>query len=142
MPRLNGRRRTIAPWSAAISAVRSVEPSSTTTITNPGSKSRISSITRPTLPSSFSAGRIAIRSDTGAPRRDPGGEADQLEEPPRPMEVGVLVEDALAGPPPQLLGKARIRQQHPVRLDRLARVGDEQQLALRLEPALDPRVRA
>ena len=61
MPRLNGRRRTCAPRSAAIPAVRSVEPSSTTTMSKPGSNAWISSITRPTVSSSLSAGTIAMR---------------------------------------------------------------------------------
>src|SRR5438874_581215 len=61
MPRLKGRRSTRAPFAAATCDVASTEPSSTTTTSRPGSKARSSSITRPTLCSSFNAGTIAIR---------------------------------------------------------------------------------
>src|SRR5436305_10130893 len=61
MPRLKGRRTTWAPRSAAMPAVRSIEPSSTTTTSKPGSNARISSMTRPTVASSFRAGTIAMR---------------------------------------------------------------------------------
>src|ERR1043166_4383330 len=81
-----------------------------------------------------------LGSDTGRlPRR---GEADQLEQASRPVDVRVLVEDPFAGPAAKLLGLAGVVQQRAVRLDRLVRARDQQHLALRLEPALDPSVRA
>src|SRR5918912_493153 len=108
MPRLNGSRRTDAPRS-------------TTTMSKPGSKARISSMTRPTVTSSLSAGTIAIRlssrsrSDTRAHR---SGQPDQLEDLARTVRVRVLVEDALACAPSHLLGGAWIRQQFAVRRER------------------------
>src|SRR5579864_2319460 len=67
MPRLNGSRSTRAPFAAATRDVRSDEPSSTTTMSRPGSNARSSSITRPIVCSSFSAGTIATR--RSSPRR-------------------------------------------------------------------------
>ena len=72
-------------------------------------------------------------------RRHP--EADQLEQPPRAVAVGVLVEHALARAAAQLLGLARVVEQVAVGGDRLVGVVDDEQLAARLEPALDPVVR-
>src|SRR5206468_4911565 len=145
IPRLNGSRSTWAPRSAATPAVRSVDPSSTTTTSKPGSKSRISSITRPTVTSSFSAGTMAMRfsssscSVTGAHRRT---QADELEDLARTVRVGVLVEDALARPAPHRLGRTRVREQLAVRLQCLVARGDDAQLGPDVEPGLDSLVRA
>src|SRR5262245_1396835 len=144
MPRLNGSRSTCAPRSAATPAVRSIEPSSTTTTSKPGSNSRISSITRPTVSSSFSAGTIAMRwsspswSATGAHRRT---QADELEDLARAVRVGVLVENPLARATSHLLGSAGIAEQLVVRRQRLLGGGDDAHLRAELEPALDPEVR-
>src|SRR5262249_10307277 len=141
MPRLNGRRSTCASRSAATPAVRSVEPSSTTTMSKPGSKARTSSMTRPTVTSSFSAGTIAMRlsspscSATGAHRRT---QADELEDLSRAVRVRVLVEDALARAPSHRFGRARIAQQLVVRRHGLCGGGDDAQLGADVEPALDP----
>src|SRR5438270_4643332 len=159
IPRLNGRRMTRAPRAAATCAVRSTEPSSTTTTSKPGSKARISSITWATLCSSFSAGTIATRR-SGARRSrrpsrsgasctssatDPHGggrlDPDELEQAPRAVGIGVLVEGPLARAAPELLGRARIREQLLVGADGPVRVLDDEQLAARLEPALDAGVR-
>src|SRR5204862_7679302 len=51
------------------------EPSSTTTMARPGSKARSSSITRPMLCSSFSAGTIATRRSSRRRRSTVGGAA-------------------------------------------------------------------
>ena len=61
MPRLNGSLSTIAPACSAASAVRSVEPSSTTTTSKSGSAAWISPITAAIESSSLSAGMITIR---------------------------------------------------------------------------------
>src|SRR6266550_5648435 len=158
MPRLNGRRITWAPAARAIAAVRSAEPSSTTTISMPGSNARISAITPAIAPSSLNAGTIArhraspieavaagadivgASSATGAHRRRPF-QPDQLEQLLRPPPVGVLVEGALARAAAQLLGLPTIVEQLTVGLDGLVRARHDEQLAARLEPALDPLVR-
>src|SRR5579862_881834 len=116
MPRLNGRRTTRAPCSAATSAVESTEPSDTTTTSNPGSNARSSSITPPMLSASLRAGTMAIRRPE-RPSADTGrlAQADQLEDPPRAMPVGVLVQDALPCPAPHLVGLGRIGQELGVR---------------------------
>src|SRR5579884_359803 len=154
MPRLNGSRRTRAPRAAATSPVRSVEPSSTTTTSSPASNARSSSITRAIVASSFSAGTIATRRRSPSPRsasaprvasatsgtgthRD--AEVEQLEKSPRTVRVGVLVEDALTGTATELLRLRRVGEQLPVGLGRLVRVLDDEELAPRLEPALDAR---
>src|SRR5213595_883187 len=120
MPRLNGRRITWAPLAAATAAVRSVEPSETTTTSRPGSSARSSSSTRPTLRSSLKAGTIAIRFTVARGAAGVAGalstsvdtsldpHADELEQPARPMAVGVLVEHALARTAAELLRLARI----------------------------------
>ena len=125
----------------ATSAVRSVEPSETTTTSRPGSNARSSSSTRPMFRSSLKAGTIAIRRSAascatgaaGVPRRSVDmrrhPEADQLEQPPRAVAVGVLVEHALARAPPHLLGLRRVVEQVAVGGDRLGRVVDDEQLA-------------
>src|SRR5437868_3122576 len=155
MPRLNGNLRTCTPHRSATTPVRSMEPSSTTTIAKPGSKARISSTTRETVCSSLKAGTIAIRA-----RRASSGSAgltvgwassatgqlgglrnpqpDQLEELPRTGDVRVLVEDPLAGSPPELLPCGRVGQELAVDLLSLVGVLDDDQLASGLEPPLDP----
>src|SRR4051812_16755045 len=138
MPRLNGRRSTCTPRARATSAVRSLEPSSTTTISRPSSYARIPSITLPTAPSSLKAGTIAIR------RRSPTADGDGLDDPrqlehlPGAVCVRVLVEHPLARPPPHFFGLRWIGAQLAIRVDRLFRVLDDEQLAAGLEPALDP----
>src|SRR5438132_1102286 len=157
MPRLNGSRSTRAPFAAAASAVRSREPSSTTTISMSGSTARSSSMTAPIEPSSLYAGTRAMRfsaanpesggagatwsvSATGRHRR-PRPQPDQLQQPPRAMDVRVLVESALAGGAAELLRAGGIVQQLAVGLDGLVRTAYHQQLPARLEPAFDPLVR-
>src|SRR5689334_3866410 len=58
---LKGRRNTCAPAAAATVAVPSTDPSSTTTMSSPGSNARISAMTRPTVCASLRAGTIATR---------------------------------------------------------------------------------
>src|SRR5207244_8229652 len=155
MPRLNGRRTTCAPRSPATVAVPSTEPSSTTTISKSGSKARISSITRATLSSSFKAGTIAIRfrpvsrgsrvagtaSAISATDGLRDADAEQVEQAPRPVEEGVLVERTLPGGAAHLLRPHRIVQKLRVCGRGLVGVLDDEQLASRLEPALDAFVR-
>src|SRR3989442_1932007 len=125
---------TCAPRDAATSAVRSVEPSETTTTSSPGSSARSSSSTRPTLRSSFKAGTIAIRFTVASGADVTAGtpstsvdtrldsDPDETEQPARAMAVGVLVEDALARSPPQLLCLAGIVEHVALGRDRLVRV--------------------
>src|SRR3954451_4863642 len=158
MPRLNGSRSTCAPRSTAIPAVRSTEPSSTTTTSIPGSNAFSSSITRPTLASSFIAGTIASRfsdespatcsaggaaSSSSAMRRHGGRRADpeQIEQPPRTMSIRVLVEDSRARVAAELLGCAPVGEQLAICGDGFLHRTDDEQLASRLEPAVDPVVR-
>src|SRR5580765_610514 len=158
MPRLKGRRSTCAPRSAAIPAVRSVEPSSTTTMSNPGSNAWISSITRPTLPSSFSAGTMAMRfsSPSCASTASRGGEGtaassatgchrcaepDELEDLASAVSVGVLIEHAFPGTSPHGFRSARIGEELSIRGQRLVGRRDDPQLGADVEPALDPLVR-
>src|SRR5438477_8642104 len=153
MPRWNGRRLTWAPRAAASTAVRSVEPSETTTTSSPGSSARSSSSTRPTLRSSLKAGTIAIRLTVASGAAGAAGalstsvdtglhsDADELEQPARAMAIGVLVEHALARATAELLRLAGIVEQVAVGGDGFVRVMDDEQLAARLEPALDPFVR-
>src|SRR4029077_43776 len=158
MPRLKGRRSTCAPRSAAIPAVRSVEPSSTTTMSNPGSNAWISSITRPTLSSSFSAGTMAIRfsSPSWASTASRGGagtaassatrchrcaEPDELENLASAVSVRVLVEHTLPGTSPHRLSGARIVEELSIRGQRLVGRRHDPQLGAAVEPALDPLVR-
>src|SRR3954468_2748536 len=144
MPRLNGSRPTYAPRSAATPAVRSTEPSSTTTMSKPASNARISPITRPTVSSSFSAGTIAMpsrpssRSATGAHRHT---EADEVENLARAMRIRVLVEHALARAAPHRLGRPGVAEQLAIRGDRLVGGRDDLQLGADVEPALDALVR-
>src|SRR5438105_9145177 len=133
MPRLNGSRSTVAPAAAAISGVRSTEPSATTTISKPGSKARMPSITSAIDASSFRAGTIAQRLSSAA-NGGSRAEPEQLEQPLRAALVGVLVEHSLARAPPELLRLGGIREQLPVRGDRLVRVVHDDELAARLEP--------
>src|SRR4051794_15607841 len=137
MPRLNGRRSTCTPRARATSTVRSVEPSSTTTISRPSSYARIPSITLPTAPSSLKAGTIATRrrSATGCYRLQ---DARQLEHLPRTVRVRVLVQHALARPPSHFFRLRWIPEQLAIRVDGLLRALDDEQLAAGLEPAVDP----
>src|SRR5919198_4334909 len=156
MPRLNGRRITRAPCARATSAVRSAEPSSTTTISKPESKARISSTTRPMQVSSFSAGTIATRRRALSPSSAAGrgsvavsatrgldrlrrlrGQPEEVEHAPRAVRVRVLVERALAGAPPHFLGGRPVGQQLAVQARGLVLVVRDEQLLPRLEPALD-----
>src|ERR1700688_2507388 len=142
MPRLNGSRRTHAPIDLATAAVRSTEPSSTTTTSRPGSNARSSSMTAGSAPASFSAGTIATRrrserASSGDPVTAVSGtgprvlpETDQIEEAPRSVRIRVPVEHALTRPPAELLRLPRIGQQLSVDLHRLVRTGDDAQLAL------------
>src|SRR3954452_704811 len=123
IPRLKGRRITYAPRADATSAVRSVDPSETTTTASPGSMARSSSSTRPTLRSSLNAGTIAIRFTvaSGAEAADgalstsvdtrPDSQPDELEQPSCTVAIRVLVEDALARAASELLGLLRIVEQ-------------------------------
>src|SRR5262245_54214293 len=136
MPRLNGSRSTCAPRARATSVVRSAEPSSTTTISSPASYARISSMTRPTQSSSLKAGTTAMR--RGSAMRGGLEDACQLQHATSAVRIRVLVEDALARTPAELLGPAGIGEQLAVRLGRLLGVLDDEHLAVGLEPALDP----
>src|SRR5438093_2107186 len=140
---------TCAPRSSATAAVRSREPSSTTTISSPGSNARISSITRAIASCSFSAGTIAIlfsavrrgssaraASATSATDRLRDAHAEQLEQPAGAVEVGVLVEGPLPGGPAHLLRPPGVVEQLLVRGGRLVGGADDEQLPARLEPAL------
>src|SRR5262249_1881239 len=159
MPRLNGSRMTCAPRSAATPAVRSTDPSSTTTMSKPESNARSSSITRPTDASSLYAGTIASRfrsprrastawsagaagaagasSATDAHRRP---DSDEVEDLTRAVRVGVLVEHALTRAPAHRLRRARIVEQVAVGGERLVRIRDDAKLRPGLEPPLDPGV--
>src|SRR5438105_4934124 len=154
MPRLNGSRITCAPAAAATSAVRSVEPSETTTTSSPESNARSSSSTRTMLRSSLKAGTIAIlrnaarraspataRSCTSVDTGGLGADADEVEQLLRAVAIGVLVEHALARAPSQLLRLRGIGEQLAVGRDRLVGVVDDDQLGPGLEPALEPVVR-
>src|SRR3954467_602351 len=140
MPRLNGSRTTCAPCAAATCAVRSADPSETPTPCRPASKARSSSTTRPMLCSSLYAGTIAIRRNASADTRFLP-QTEQREQPARAVAVGVLVEDALAGAPAELLGLRGGGEQVAVGLRRLLRVLDDHELRARFEPPLDPVVR-
>src|SRR6476620_399664 len=154
MPRLKGRRSTCAPASAAIPAVRSVEPSSTTTMSKPGSKAWISSMTRPTVSSSFSAGTIAmrrsspirmstaVRGGTGTCASSATGghgglQAHELEDLPRTVRVGVLVEHALASAASHSLGRRWIVEQLAICGEGFLGIRDDAQLRADVEPTLD-----
>src|SRR5205085_5887380 len=124
----------------------------------PGSKAFSSSITRPTLASSFIAGTIASRfsdespatcsaggaaSSSSAMRCHGGGRTDpeQIQQPPRAVSIRVLVEDSRPRVATELLGCARVGEQLAVRADGFLRRTDDEQLASGLEPAVDPVVR-
>src|SRR5947209_4550593 len=152
MPRLNGSRSTSAPLAAATAAVRSTDPSSTTTTSRPGSNALSSSMRPGSARSSFSAGTIATRrssarpvspaaptavervSDTGACRN---GKSEQVEHAACAMRVRVLVEQALARAPAELLGLSRVSEQLAVDCGRLVGIGDDTELALGVEPLLE-----
>src|SRR4051794_2063619 len=140
MPRLNGSRTTCAPCSAATSAVRSDEPSDTTTTSRPGSNERNSSTTPPIARSSLYAGTIAIRRSALADTRLLP-QPQQLEQLPRAVAVGVLVEHTLTRTTAELLGLSRVCEQLAVGVRRLLRVLHDDQLRPWLEPALDAVVR-
>ena len=76
-----------------------------------------------------------------AHRRDRRLEPDELQQPPRAVRVGVLVEHALAGPRAHRLGVRRVGEQLAIGGERLGLVLDDDQLAARLEPLLDALVR-
>src|SRR5579862_4141573 len=142
MPRLNGSRTTCAPCAAATSAVRSTEPSDTTTTSKPESNACSSSITPPMLPSSLSAGTIAIRrAGTSSADTCRLAQAGQLEEPARAVPIGVLVEDPFTRTAPHLLRLRGIRQQLAVRSLGLVCIVNDEQLRTGLEPAVDSLVR-
>src|SRR5262249_7722544 len=127
------------------------------TISMSRSTARSSSITAPIEPSSLYAGTIATRlraascgsTVAGAscsvsamdrrPRRH--AEAEQPEQQPRAVHVRVLVERSLARRAAELVRAARVVEQLSIRIDRLVRAGDDEQLAPRLEPPLDALVR-
>src|SRR5438093_12733204 len=136
MPRLKGSRRTRAPAARASSPVRADEPSSPTTISSPASWARISAMTRAIARSSSSAGTTAMRRGSAMCRHG-FEDADQLEQLPRPVRVRVLVERALPRPAPELLGLSRVGEQLAVHGGCLLGDRDDEQLAPRLEPALD-----
>src|SRR5690348_6720701 len=152
MPRLNGSRRTSAPLAAATAAVRSTDPSATTTTSRPGSNALSSSMRPGSARSSFSAGTIATRrssarpvkpaaptapasvSDTGACRN---GKAEKVGHAACAMRVRVLVEQTRARAPAELLGLSGIREQLAVDRGRLVGIGDDAKLALGVEPLLE-----
>src|SRR5205085_7624181 len=128
------------------------------TISKPGSNARISSITRATLSSSFSAGTIATRrsgerrsrrpsrsaaSCTSSATNPHGGsrpDSDEVEEAARAVGVRVLVERPFARAAPELLCCAGIGEQVLIGADGPVRVLDDEELAPGLEPPLDPGV--
>ena len=138
------------------SAVRSLEPSSITTTSRPGSNARSSSMTRCTVCSSFSAGTIATRRSSASPAErgrhrssavsdtghDRHAEAEQLEQPARARCAYVCSSSTRSrARRPISSACAGIGEQLAIRGDRLVRIGDDEQLAAGLEPALDPLVR-
>src|SRR5215218_7185475 len=153
IPRLNGSRITCAPRASATSPVRSVEPSETTTTSSSESNARSSSRTRPMFRSSLKAGTIAIRlsparSGSCSTGRTPvsadtglHAAAHELEQAPRAVPVGVLVEHALARASAHRLRLRRVVQQVDDRGGRLVGILDHEELRARLEPALDAVVR-
>src|SRR6185436_3008600 len=127
-------------------------------MSNPGSNAWISSITRPTLPSSFSAGTMAIRfsSPSCASTASRGGagtaassatcghrcaEPDELEDLASAVSVRVLVENTLPGTLPHRLRSAWIVEELSIRGQRLSGRRDDPQLGSHVEPALNPFVR-
>src|SRR4051812_47597526 len=151
MPRLNGSWMTRAPSFAATAAVRSVEPSSITTTSSPGSKARMSRITVPMASSSFRAGTIATRRRAAGVAAAAAGlassdvddipRADQPEQPARTVDVRVLVEDALPCARAHRLSQAGIVEELAIGVDGLLRARDDEQFAAGLEPAVDALVR-
>src|SRR6266404_2057530 len=154
MPRLKGRRSTRAPRAVATAAVRSTEPSSTTTTSRPGSNARSSSTTLAIATSSFSAGTMATRRSSAKPAMTPADaavatvsdtdahprpEPEQVDDLPRAVRVRVLVEHALARAPAHLLRLRGIGEQLPVGVHRLVRRRGDAELALDVEPALESR---
>src|SRR4051794_25560348 len=118
MPRLNGSTTTCAPAARAASAVPSTEPSEMTTTSSCASNARSSPMTRAMLRSSLYAGTIAIRrSPEGSADMRLFTQADQVEQAPRAVAVGVLLEHTPARAPAHLLGLRRIVEQPAVRGD-------------------------
>ena len=141
MPRLNGSRRTRAPFAArdlggpvgrAVVDDDDVEAGieRAQLVDHAAAASR----------SSFSAGTIATRRSSASPAGAPArrgsstvsgtgrhrdAEPEQLEQPPRAVRVRVLVEHALARAPAHLLRLRRVGEQLAVRRDRLVGVGDD-----------------
>src|SRR5215218_7594595 len=153
IPRLNGSRITCAPRASATSPVRSVEPSETTTTSSSESNARSSSRTRPMFRSSLKAGTIAIRlsparSGSCSTGRTPvsadtglHAAAHELEQAPRAVPVGVLVEHALARASAHRLRLRRVVQQVDDRGGRLVGILDHEERRARLErPARRRRV--
>src|SRR5690349_7411177 len=68
-------------------------------------------------------------------------QADQAEELPRAVPVGVLVDDALAGAAAELGGLRRVVEQLAVRLHCLLGARYDEELGAGLEPPLDSLVR-
>src|SRR2546423_9034700 len=153
MPGLNGRRSPRAPGARATSPVRSAEPSSTTTISKPASKARISSTTRPMQSSSLRAGTIATRRRAASPSSAAGrgsvaasatggldrlrglrAQPEEVEYAARAVRVGVLVERALAGAAPQLFRGRRVGEELAVKGRGRVLVSGDEQLLARLEP--------
>src|SRR5581483_8845481 len=156
MPRLNGSLRTRTLFAVAAAAVPSVDPSSTTTMSSPGSNARSSSITAGNARSSLRAGTIATRRSSPSPGRASAragaiamsdtdalrdAEADRCEQLPRAVRVRVLVEHALARATAELLSLRRIGEQLRVRRHRLVGVTDDAQLLFGVEPPLQTRER-
>ena len=139
MPTLNGSRSTVAPCAlgdaGGLVGRRVVDDDDVAV----RSKARISSTTR-----ADRALLVPARDDAtsrAGHASDPGLEPDELEQPSCAVRVRVLVEDALARAPPHLLGLRRVGDELAVRRDGLLRALDDDELAPRLEPALDPLVR-
>src|ERR687897_2679760 len=125
MPRLKGSRTTAAPAAAARSAVASSEPSSITTTSSLESKARSSRTTPPTASSSSRAGTTARR--RSGTRACLGAEADEREQLPRAVRVGVLVEYPLACPRAHRLRLRGVVEQPAVGGDGLVAVADDEQ---------------
>src|SRR5437899_4385183 len=141
IPRLKGRRNTCAPCILATSDVLSIEPSSITTISKPGSKASSSSITWPIAPSSFSAGTIAMRrrSATGRNGLEQPGE---LEHAASAVRVRVLVECPFARAASELLGLWGFAEQGAVLSEFFVRVRHDEQLKAGRELTISPLVRS
>src|SRR5215204_5098056 len=109
-----------------------------TTTSSSESNARSSSTTPATAWSSFRAGTTAMRRLGTRTCRD--AEADEREQLPGPVRVGVLVEDALARAGAHRLRLRRVVEQAAIGGERLVGIVDDEELLARLEPALDPLV--